>query len=327
MQNDLKQTGSNHDRDRSELDAKLGRFVSYLQAEKLYSRHTVEAYLRDIGKLLACLGLQANQAVDWQSISESDIRRSVARLHREGLSGKSLQRWLSSVRSFYNYLCRFDYVSSNPAEGVPAPKVGKRLPKSLSVDDVAQLLDGKTATAGKPDSVPDEESPIASRDRAMFELMYACGLRLAELASMDTGDIDWTQRVVKVTGKGSKQRQIPFGSRAKDALQIWLGHRENMAGDDEKAVFVNNRGGRLGHSSIQKRLKLVALHKGLLTNIHPHMLRHSFATHVLESSKDLRVVQELLGHANLSSTQIYTHLDFQHLASAYDDAHPRARKK
>jgi len=327
MQSDLKQTGSHHDKARPALDAKLGRFVSYLQAEKQYSGHTVQAYLRDIGKLLACLDLDINHTVDWQAIGETDIRRSVARLHREGLSAKSLQRWLSSVRSFYSYLCRFDYVSINPAEGVPAPKVGKRLPKSLSVDEVAQLLDGKTAVTGKADSMPGKDSPLESRDRAMFELMYACGLRLAELAGIDTSDIDWTQGIVKVTGKGSKQRQIPFGNKAKDALKTWLAHRENMASDGERAVFVNNRGSRLGHSSIQKRLKQVAINKGLLTNIHPHMLRHSFATHVLESSKDLRVVQELLGHANLSTTQIYTHLDFQHLASAYDDAHPRARKK
>jgi len=232
-----------------------------------------------------------------------------------------LQRWLSTIRSLYNYLCRFKRASNNPAIGIPAPKAAKRLPNTLNVDEIDQLLRIKT-----PVGVTDKNN-LSTRDFAMMELLYACGLRLSELSGLDLQDIDWQQQSIIVTGKGQKQRRIPFGKKAKTAITSWLKQRDNIAGEGVNALFVSLRGARLSNSSIQKRLKKMALSQGLNVNVYPHMLRHSFASHILESSNDLRAVQELLGHANLSTTQIYTHLDFQHLAGVYDNAHPRARKK
>jgi len=259
--------------------------------------------------------------MDWDEIKQADIRCCVATLHRQGLSGKSLQRWLSTIRRLYNYFCRFKRASKNPAIGIPAPKAAKRLPNTLNVDEIDQLLRRKTS----PDS--SNKKDLSVRDIAMMELMYACGLRLSELSGLDLQDIDWHQQSILVTGKGQKQRRLPFGGKAKVAIKSWLKERENLASVKDSALFVSQRGTRLSNSSIQKRLKKMALTQGLNTNVYPHMLRHSFASHILESSHDLRAVQELLGHANLSTTQIYTHLDFQHLAGVYDNAHPRARKK
>ncbi|MBL4712161.1 MAG: tyrosine recombinase XerC, partial [Gammaproteobacteria bacterium] len=257
---------------------------------------------------------------------QADIRKCVAQLHRQGLSGKSLQRWLSSIRSLFTFLCRFQRATHNPAMGVPAPKAAKRLPKTLNIDEITQLLDGKNLY--KNNTGNKVQSPVIPvRNRAMMELMYACGLRLSELSGLNMRDIDWQQQTLVVTGKGQKQRRIPFGGKAKTAINHWLKHRALLTDKSEQALFVSIRGGRLSNSSIQKQLKKMAVAQGLNTNVYPHMLRHSFASHLLESSKDLRAVQELLGHANLSTTQIYTHLDFQHLAGVYDDAHPRARKK
>ena len=304
------------------LKSELERFYNYLQAERRYSSHTVSAYRRDINHFIHGHGLDEEQVVDWDTIRQADIRQCVARLHRQGLSGKSLQRWLSSIRSLFNFLCRFHRASVNPAVGVPAPKAKKRLPETLNVDQINQLL-GKNADAGKSTANP----AITTRDQALMELMYACGLRLSELSGLDIHDLDWQQQIIKVTGKGQKQRRIPFGRKAKDALERWLKQRPDVAGENETALFVSLRGSRLSNSNIQKRLKKMALTQGLNTNIYPHMLRHSFASHILESSRDLRAVQELLGHANLTTTQIYTHLDFQHLAGVYDSAHPRARKQ
>ena len=298
----------------------LQRFFSYLQSERRYSSHTVAAYRRDIKHFLDCCSLVETQSISWDGINQADIRRCVASLHRQGLSGKSLQRWLSSIRSLFNFLSRFDRASQNPAIGIPAPKAAKRLPKTLNVDEINQLLSSNA-------KLTSTNTKLNDRDLAMMELMYACGLRLSELSSLDLQDIDWQQQVIRVTGKGEKQRRLPFGSKAKQALHIWLKQREKVAAGNEVALFVSNRGTRLSNSSIQKRLKNMAKKQGINSNVYPHMLRHSFASHILESSKDLRAVQELLGHANLSTTQIYTHLDFQHLAGVYDSAHPRARKK
>jgi integrase/recombinase XerC len=303
------------------LNIDLQRFFNYLQSERRYSPHTISAYRRDIKRLLTSLDTSPNDDVDWNAIKQADIRNSVARLHRQGLSGKSLQRWLSSVRSLYNYLCRFKRASQNPAIGVPAPKAGRRLPKTLNVDELDQLL----TTDIRSDDASDRQLSI--RDTAMMELMYGCGLRLSELSGLNIHDIDRQQQIITVTGKGQKQRRVPFGRKAKQALESWHPVREQVAPEDEAALFISVRGKRLSNSSIQKRLKKMALTQGLNTNIYPHMLRHSFASHILESSGDLRMVQELLGHANLSTTQIYTHLDYQHLAGVYDGAHPRARKK
>ncbi len=302
----------------------LQKFFSYLQSERRYSSHTVSAYRRDIKHFIQCCNLDEAQAINWDDIKQATIRQCVAKLHRQGLSGRSLQRWLSSVRSLFNYLCRFHRASFNPAIGIPAPKIAKRLPKTLNVDEINQLLNIKNSKAGKNNLTGQV---ISERDNAMIELMYACGLRLTELSSLNQQDIDWQQQTIIVTGKGQKQRRIPFGKKANEAINNWLKQRGLLADENEEALFVSCRGKRLSNSSIQKRLKKMALNQGLNTNVYPHMLRHSFASHILESSKDLRAVQELLGHANLSTTQIYTHLDFQHLAGVYDSAHPRARKK
>lgn len=300
------------------LKQALQKFYNYLQSEKRYSGHTVSAYRRDINHFIVCLALDETSVVNWDDIKQADIRRCVATLHRQGLAGKSLQRWLSTIRSLFNYLCRFQRAKHNPATGVPAPKAAKRLPKTLNVDEINQLLAVKTE---------QKESALGSRDTAMMELMYACGLRLSELSGLDLPDLDWQQQTVTVVGKGQKERRVPFGRKAKTALNHWLTKRISMAEENELALFVSKNGKRLGNSSIQKRMKQMAIAQGLTVNVYPHMLRHSFASHILESSNDLRAVQELLGHANLSTTQIYTHLDFQHLAGIYDKAHPRARKK
>ena len=303
------------------LKQDLEKFFSYLQSERRYSSHTVSAYQRDLNHFVHCLELDEARAISWDDIKQAEIRQCVSQLHRQGLSGKSLQRWLSTIRSFYNYLCRHQRATQTPAVGIPAPKAIKRLPKTLNVDEINQLLEG-AANEKQADN-----KQLACRDVAMMELLYACGLRLSELKGLSLQDIDWQQQTVTVTGKGQKQRRIPFGRKAKEALESWLTQRKKMADVDEVAVFVSQRGSRVSSSCIQKRLKKMALTRGLNTNVYPHMLRHSFASHILESSKDLRAVQELLGHANLTTTQIYTHLDFQHLAGVYDSAHPRARKK
>jgi integrase/recombinase XerC len=308
------------------LKSELERFYNYLQSERRYSSHTVSAYRRDIKHFIHGHGLDEEQPVNWDNIKQSDIRQCVARLHRQGLSGKSLQRWLSSIRSLFNFLCRFHRATHNPAVGVPAPKAAKRLPKTLNVDEIDQLLNTGTGNITKSENKLSS-SMLLNRDIAIMELMYACGLRLSELSGLDLQDIDWQQRIITVTGKGQKQRRIPFGRKANEALNSWLKQRLIIANENETALFVSQRGNRISNSSIQKRLKKMALTQGLNTNVYPHMLRHSFASHILESSRDLRAVQELLGHANLTSTQIYTHLDFQHLAGVYDSAHPRARKQ
>ncbi len=299
----------------------LQRFFDYLQSERRYSMHTVSAYRRDISRFLQCCNLDGAQNISWDAIKQADVRRCVAMLHRQGLSGKSLQRWLSSVRSLYKFLCRFKRAVNNPAIGVPAPKAAKRLPDTLNADEINQLLNNCSGDNSSKDN------KLNIRDNAMIELMYACGLRLSELSGLNLQDIDWQQQTIQVTGKGQKQRRLPFGGKARDAIKLWLEHRVTEAKEQESALFVSSRGSRMSNSSIQKRLKKMALTQGINTNVYPHMLRHSFASHILESSKDLRAVQELLGHANLSTTQVYTHLDFQHLAGVYDDAHPRARKK
>lgn len=308
------------------LKSELERFYNYLQSERRYSPHTVSAYRRDIEHFIQGVGLDDNHVVNWDDFKQADIRQCVASLHRKGLSGKSLQRWLSSIRSLFNFLCRFHRATHNPAIGVPAPKAAKRLPKTLNVDEISQLLEGNPDTLVKTTDNTTNQA-IIIRDRAMMELMYACGLRLSELSGLDLQDIDWQQKVIRVTGKGQKQRRIPFGRKAKEAINSWLKYRSITTAENETALFISQRGKRLSNSNIQKRLKKMALAQGLNTNVYPHMLRHSFASHILESSNDLRAVQELLGHANLSTTQIYTHLDFQHLANVYDGAHPRARKQ
>lgn len=304
----------------------LEAFYSYLLSERRYSQHTVSAYQRDIKHFIRCCELDEGRPAQWDDIKQSNIRRCVASLHRQGLSGKSLQRWLSSIRSLFNYLCRFHRATRNPAIGVPAPKAAKRLPKTLNVDEINQLLELDVGRVHRKEKTL-LNLVLRERDVAMMELMYACGLRLSELSGLNLHDVDWQQQTIRVTGKGRKQRQVPFGRKAKSALNKWLAERAGLVDENETAIFISQRGSRLSNSSIQKRMKSLAQAQGLNVNVYPHMLRHSFASHILESSKDLRAVQELLGHANLSTTQIYTHLDFQHLAGIYDQAHPRARKQ
>lgn len=290
----------------------LDRFYNYLKSERRYSSHTLSAYRRDIESFLGfCV---VNDVEGWLNIDEHLVRKFVASQHRKGLSGRSLQRQLSAIRSLFGFLCRHHLAADNPAKGVPAPKAPKRLPSTLGVDQIDNLL-----------SVPCEDA-LACRDMAAMELLYGCGLRLSELTGLNMADVDWQQQTLSVTGKGNKHRRVPFGRKALAALKVWLKHRATTIKQDEIAVFVSRNGNRISNSSIQQRIRKWALQQGLDSKVYPHMLRHSFASHMLESSSDLRAVQELLGHANLSTTQIYTHLDFQHLAGVYDKAHPRSRK-
>ena len=296
------------------LNPDLQVFYRYLQTERRYSTHTLVAYQRDIQRFLKSLDKDIFSTIAWDEITPAEVRAAVARIHRQGLSGRSLQRILSSVRSLYKFLCRLQLASHNPAIGIPAPKSAKRLPDTLHADKLDQLLNIKG------------DDFFSIRDRALMELLYACGLRLSELTSINLTHIDWQQQSIRVTGKGSKQRQLPFGKKAAEAVKIWLKTRVLVVKGDEPALFISQRGTRISNSSVQQLLKKWAQKQGLDSVIYPHMLRHSFASHILESCNDLRAVQELLGHANLSTTQIYTHLDFQHLAGVYDSAHPRARK-
>lgn len=288
-------------------------FVRHLETERRLSPNTVAAYRRDLEDLANFC--EAHGFAGWQSVSPHGVRAHVAELHRRGLGGRSIQRALSAARAFYRYLLREGSLEHNPAVGVKAPKTPRRLPATLDVDQVAQLLN-MAAT-----------DPLAARDRAIMELLYSSGLRLSELVGLDVADLDLRDATVRVRGKGSKVRVVPVGRLAIAALEAWLPIRDTLVGAGATAVFVGRTGRRLAARTVQSRLRSWGLRQGLDTNLHPHRLRHSFASHLLESSGDLRAVQELLGHANLSTTQIYTHVDFQRLASVYDQAHPRAKKK
>jgi integrase/recombinase XerC len=256
------------------------------------------------------------QSLDnWQNLSPKGVRRYVTERHRDGVSGRTLQRELSALRSLYRYLQKQGRADHNPAQDIPLPKSEKKLPKTLDIENIEQLL-----------SMPGQD-PLVKRDRAIIELLYSSGLRLAEIAGLDLGDINLATRMVRVLGKGSRQREVPVGRYAIAALQAWLDVRGTLANADTLALFVSQRGERISHRSLQQRLDMWARRQGLDKHVHPHRLRHAFASHLLESSGDLRAVQELLGHADISTTQVYTHLDYQHLAKVYDAAHPRARRK
>ncbi len=297
----------------SDAESRLVDFLHQLTVEKRASSHTVKNYQRDLNRLVDYCNHKAIE--NWPDLQQSDIRAHIAGRHRLGMGSKSLQRELSAIRSFYSYLQKNNLVNINPAHYVKAPKQPRKLPKTLDVDQIAGLLDAGT------------NSILEIRDLAMFELFYSSGLRLSELAGLDLADIDLNDRSLLVRhGKGNKARLLPIGSKAIIAISNWLTHRPVTAAS-EVAVFISNRGTRLGQRSIELRLTQWCKQKGIAEHIHPHMLRHSFASHLLESSQDLRAVQELLGHSNISTTQIYTHLDFQHLADVYDKAHPRAKKK
>jgi integrase/recombinase XerC len=290
-------------------EQKIGEFLATMHH---LSRHTQSAYERDINSLL--IFCDRNKIKSWQKIDGRIISGYVASRHRQGIGGKSLQRNLSSIRAFYRFLIKHGHATTNPAQGIATPKTEKKLPKTLDVDQSVQLVEINST------------EPLAIRDRAILELFYSSGLRLSEMVGLDMDSIDMGEALVTVTGKGKKIRKVPVGKKAISAIKNWLKIRSNYANDEEQGLFVSQRGVRLGARSIQKRLNEWAIKQGLATDLHPHMLRHSFASHILESSSDLRAVQELLGHSDISTTQIYTHLDFQHLAKVYDKTHPRAKK-
>ena len=291
----------------------LAAFQTYMRSEKQFSPHTQSNYTRDLHKFqLYCV---EKSIADLSRVDARLVRMIVATLHRQGLGGKSLQRWLSSVRRFFQFCIKHGWMQHNPADAIAAPKSPKKLPKTLDVDQTAQFVE------------VEGDDFIHKRDRALLELIYSSGLRLAEVTALNLDDIDWSDAMVTVTGKGNKTRTLPVGSVALDALKSWLPERAGYASAQEQALFITQRGKRVSHRAVQMRMQQISIQQGMDTSVHPHMLRHSFASHMLESSGDLRLVQELLGHANISTTQIYTHLDFQHLAKVYDKAHPRATKK
>jgi len=307
----------------------LERFRRYLANERRASPHTVSSYLRDLRAL--CAFCEREGIAQWSGLDAARVRLFAARAHAGGLAPRSVQRRLSAVRSFYAFLLREAQVQrergsagpgddlralrGNPAIEVRAPKAARRLPGTLDVDQMARLL-----------AIPDT-TPYAVRDCAVMELLYSSGLRLAELAGLDLEHLDLPDRTVRVLGKGRKERAVPVGRKAVQALERWLQQRAAWAAGTERALFVGRGGRRLGRRQIEKRILYWARRQGLPQHVYPHLFRHSFASHLLESGAELRGVQELLGHADIATTQIYTHLDFQHLARIYDAAHPRARRK
>ncbi|EJG1729983.1 tyrosine recombinase XerC [Vibrio parahaemolyticus] len=295
------------------LQKPLERFYEFLRSEKGLSLHTQRNYkqqLETMAQHLADMGLK-----DWSQVDAGWVRQLAGKGMREGMKASSLATRLSSLRSFFDFLILRGEMSANPAKGVSAPRKKRPLPKNLDVDEVNQLLE------------VNEDDPLAIRDRAMMELMYGAGLRLAELVSVDVRDVQLRSGELRVIGKGDKERKVPFSGMATEWVGKWLRVRGDLAASGEPALFVSKLGTRISHRSVQKRMAEWGQKQSVASHISPHKLRHSFATHMLESSNNLRAVQELLGHENISTTQIYTHLDFQHLAQAYDQAHPRARKK
>ncbi len=291
----------------------LDGFIDYLRYERRHSPRTLTAYQHDLTRLSRYC--EAQDIASWSGMDSVYSRRWLGSLHQHGLSSASIQRILSASRGFYRWLIREAHTSINPFEHLRAPRGPRRLPNTLDIDAVQQLVALKGG------------DPLTIRDRAILELFYSSGLRLSELVSLDMGGVDLSTGEARVTGKGNKTRIVPVGRYAREAIKDWLSIRQTMANEAELAMFVSKRGGRLAARSVEKRIKDWAIRQGLGRNVYPHMLRHSFASHILESSGDLRAVQELLGHQNISTTQIYTHLDFQHLAKVFDKAHPRAKRK
>ena len=286
----------------------LEDYFRHLRVERHLSSHTLKAYSRDLKKFFL---VYPTLSVD--EITSADIKHHIARLNQRGLSPRSIKRALSCLRSFFVYLVRKDLLANNPATGVRAPRIAKKLPRALDTDQAAQLLVGSVTT------------PIEKRDRALLELFYGSGIRLAELVGLDIQDLDLANGNARVLGKGRKTRIVPLGSPTVTALQAWLSTRSDQQPEDP--VFVGRANQRISPRTVQLRVKRAGMKALGVDSIHPHLLRHSFASHLLESSGDLRAVQELLGHSDISTTQIYTHLDFQHLAKVYDVSHPRAREK
>ncbi|MFI8463285.1 tyrosine recombinase XerC [Stutzerimonas stutzeri] len=292
----------------NELDA----YFEHLRSARQLSGHSLDGYRRDLNKLLTYC--EREKIAEWNALQGRHLRQLVGELHRQGQSSRSLARLLSSVRGLYRYLNQEGLCQHDPATGLSAPKGERRLPKLLDTDRAMQLLDGGV-----------EDDFIGLRDQAMLELFYSSGLRLSELVGLNLDQLDLPAGLVRVLGKGNKVRELPVGRKAREALQAWLPIRA-LANPADGAVFIGQQGRRLGARAVQMRVRQAGVRE-LGQHLHPHMLRHSFASHLLESSQDLRSVQELLGHADIGTTQIYTHLDFQHLAKVYDQAHPRAKRK
>jgi integrase/recombinase XerC len=290
----------------------LATYLDHLRLERRLSPRTVSAYSDDLKRFYDHCQEAGYRGYD--EITPDAIRGLIAREHRRGQSGRSLQRLLSAIRGLYRWLHREQRARTNPAARVKAPKTVRKLPATLDPDEISRLL-----------ALPDE-GPLARRDRAMLELFYSSGLRLAELAGLKWPELDLKSAQVRVHGKGGKIRDLPVGRMALEALTCWQKDWRDMANADTEQVFVSRRGNGLSRRAIQQRVKYWSQRQGLWKRVYPHLLRHSFASHLLESSGQLRAVQELLGHADISTTQVYTHLDFQRLAEVYDDAHPRARK-
>ncbi len=289
--------------------ALIQQFQRYLQSERHYSPHTVRNYLFELSRIQRLL----EHATPWQQLSTEQLQAVLSRLHRKGLSARSIALTLSAMKQFYRFLQREELVINDPSVTLTAPKQAKPLPKNLDADSIHHLME------------IDTDSAIAVRDKAIMELFYSSGIRLAELSALDQSSFDDDLTQVRVLGKGNKTRIVPVGKMAREAISHWLRLRNNINCEDN-ALFVTHQGRRLAHRSIQARINKWGQQQGVSAKVHPHKLRHSFATHMLESSADLRAVQELLGHANLSTTQVYTSLDFQHLAKVYDGAHPRAKR-
>jgi len=291
----------------------IAKYLQVLSVERRLSANTVKAYHRDLAKLTKFS--KDRGLLLWQGLNNHNVRLFSASLNASGLHAKSIQRVLSAGRGLCAFLIQEGDLSSNPFDDVRAPKAEKRLPKTLSVDQITALVELKL------------DDPLSYRDKAMLELFYSSGLRLSELCSVDLNDLDLSEKMLRVTGKGNKMRDLPIGRQANEAIRNWLLQRNALPLEDYEALFVSKHGKRISVRNIQARVRYWAAKQGIDVSVSPHMLRHSFASHMLESSGELRAVQELLGHANISTTQIYTHLDFQHLAQVYDDAHPRAKKK
>ncbi|WP_386689982.1 MULTISPECIES: tyrosine recombinase XerC [unclassified Lonepinella] len=290
----------------------LQKYYDFLRIERQLSHHTLTNYQRQLAVVLILLNEQGIQ--HWQQVTPSVVRFILASSKKSGLHEKSLALRLSALRQFLSYLVVQGELKVNPAIGISAPKQGKHLPKNIDNEQVAKLLNNNS------------KEPIDVRDRAMLELMYSSGLRLSELQGLNLTSLNIRTREVRVLGKGNKERILPFGRHASTAIQDWLKVRLLFNPKDD-ALFVSSLGNRMSHRSIQKRMEIWGIRQGLNAHLNPHKLRHSFATHMLEASSDLRAVQELLGHSNLATTQIYTHLDFKHLTDVYDQAHPRAKRK
>jgi integrase/recombinase XerC len=288
----------------------IRRYLDFLRHERRLAARTLDAYARD-----AALLERLAAGRDPRELGAADMRRFVASLHGGGLSPRSLARLLSSWRGFFDWLARHREIAANPCKGLRAPRAARTLPEALSPDDASRLV------------ALEDDTDIGIRDRALFELAYSCGLRVSELTGLDVSAVDPASGELRVTGKGSKTRIVPVGAPALEALARWLPVRARLAAAGVEALFLGRAGRRLSPREVQRRIKHRAAAAGLTVDVHPHMLRHSFASHVLQSSGDLRAVQEMLGHASIASTQVYTHLDFQHLAKVYDAAHPRARRK